>query len=46
MVWIELTFHVQGHTRGLHGLDFSDQARPGPHGYNLGPARPEKGIKI
>ena len=27
-------------TRGLHRLDFSDQARPGPHGFNLDPAQP------
>ena len=32
--------------RGLHGPDFSVQARPGPHGYNLGPARPEVKKKI
>ena len=44
--------------RGLHGPDFSVRARPGPHGYNLGPARskeknfcpgparPEREIKI
>ena len=33
-------------SRGLHGPDFSVQARPGRHGYNLGPARPEVKKKI
>ena len=32
--------------RGLHGPDFSVQARPGPHGYDLGPARPEAKKKV
>ena len=33
-------------SRGLHGPDFSVQARPGPHGYDLGPARPEAKKKV
>ena len=32
--------------RGLHGPDFSVQARPGPHSYDLGPARPEAKKKV
>ena len=40
-------YYVQSNwIRGLHGPDFSVQARPGPHGYNLGPARPEAKKKV
>ena len=33
-------------SRGLHGPDFLDRVRPGPHGCNLGLARPEREIEI
>ena len=39
-------FYSEVRGRGLHGPDFSVQARTGPHGYNLGPARPEVKKKI
>ena len=32
-------------SRGLHGPDFFVRAQPGPHGYNLGPVRPEVKIR-
>ena len=36
---VEITHMSSTHGRGLHGPDFFVQARPGSHGYNLGPAR-------
>ena len=44
-LWFKITFCSYGAAagvRGLHGPDFSVQARPGPHGYNLGPMIEEK----
>ena len=46
----DCSLHEVGYTyayvRGLHGPNFSVQARPGSHGYDLGPARPEAKKKV